>query len=380
MSDSDKKPEGSSDSSSRRLPRREWLTGFAAGGFVTAGAAIGYESCKLSPRASDSAEFELAYIKSAIEPLRDGDHVAEGKRQGVLTDEVQGELAADINEYLSTTYQALVYSELVNALPDSLHKSDELQRDIAVMSPVLDQAVADAYYVIGMADDDVKALIDREVRENPDVLMDMSSGLDKDGARHGMGIRGRLRLRRASRQLSSRLRMQSANEVIADLTEQLTRVSERNAGRLDGDTGFEVSAAAKRMWTAYDEPVRGVEKWHPEAYQDPLEPEVEPASGDDSTTRELGDEEEKALEDLEKRRRLKRLEQKEKALTGASRGLAGAGAGLLIVGGIVVGVSGGIGGAVAMCIGGFLLLIALFVLAARTRRRRQLEEERERLQ
>jgi len=217
MSDSEKKTESGEDVSNRALPRREWLTGFAAGGVVTAGAALGYEACEVSPRASDSAELELAYIKSAIEPLRDGDHVAEGKRQGVLTDEVQGELAADINEYLSTTYQALVYSELVNALPDSLRKSEDVQRDIASMSPVMDQAVADAYYVIGMADDDVKALIDREVRENPDVLMDMSSGLDKDGARHGMGIRGRVRLRRASRQLSSRLRMQSANEVITEL-------------------------------------------------------------------------------------------------------------------------------------------------------------------
>jgi hypothetical protein len=59
--------------------------------------------------------------------------------------------------------------------------------------------------------------------------------------------------------------------------------------------------------------------------------------------------------------------------------LAGAGAGLLIGGGIGFAVSGGVGGMVAMCIGGFLLLIALFVLAARTRRRKELEEKQGRL-
>jgi hypothetical protein len=353
MSDSKKQPETDADSSKRGLPRREWLAGFAAGGVVTAGAAIGYESCEVRPPTPESAKLELNYINSAIEPLRGGDHVAEGKRQGVFTDEVQGQLATDINEYLSTTYQALVYSELVNALPVTLRKTDEVQRNVAEMSPVLDQAVADAYYVIGMADDEVKALIDREVRENPDVLMDMSSALDRDGARHGMGIRGRLRLRRASRQLSSRLRVQSANEVIADLTEQLTRVSERNAEGQESDTGFEVSSAAKRMWAASDWHQRGVKKWHPEAYEEPEKSETEPTT---------------------ERRELTRLQQKEQSLTRASRGLAGAGAGLLIAGGIAFGVTGGIGGAVAMCIGGFLLLIALFVLAARTRRRRELEE------
>mgnify|MGYP001815075556 CR=1 FL=1 len=378
MSDAKKSSEADSDSSKRILPRREWLTGFADGGVVTAGAGLGYESCEVAPSSAGSAELELKYIQAAVEPLRDGDHVAEGKRQGLLSEEIQGELAADVNEYLSTTYQALVYSELVNALPESLRKSEEVQSDIAAMSPVMDQAIADAYYVIGMADDEVKALVDREIRENPDVLMDMSSGLDKDSARHGMGMRGRLRLRRASRQLSSRLRMQSAKEVIADLTEQLTRVSERNAAQAQGGTELEFSSAARRMWAAYQEPVHGVEKWHPEAYQDPNQPE--PASGEEPAG-QLGDEEEKGSEALEpeQRRNLARLEQKEKSLTRASRGLAGAGAGLLLAGGIALGVTGGVGGMVAMCIGGFLLLIALFVLAARTRRRRQLEEERERL-
>jgi membrane protein implicated in regulation of membrane protease activity len=73
------------------------------------------------------------------------------------------------------------------------------------------------------------------------------------------------------------------------------------------------------------------------------------------------------------------LEAKEERLTRASRGLAGAGGGLLLVGGIAYGVTGAIGALAPICIGGFLLLIALFVLAARTRRRRQLEEERARL-
>ena len=365
MSDSKNETDAERSSSSRSLPRREWLTAFAVGGVATATATLGYESCQTSrpPRATDSPALELGYIKRGIKPLRTTDYVAEGRRQGLLSEEIHEALATDINEYLSTTYQALVYSELVSSLPEDLRNSKEVQSDIAAMSPVLDQAVADAYYVIGMADDETKQQIDREVRDNPDALMDMASGLDQDGARHGLGMRGRLRLRRASRQLSSRLRMQSTDAVVTELTDQITRYAERNGARSPGETDFEVSLAARRMWAQYDDPFGATPSPLPAEEVEPSAPsaeELEPSQ-------------------MERSRRLARLEAKEKRLTQASRGLAGAGGGLLIAGGIAFGVTGAIGAAVPLCIGGFLLLIALFVLAARTRRRRQLEEERARL-
>ena len=298
------------------------------------------------------------------------DYVAEAKRQGLLSGDIHEALTADINEYLSTTYQALVYSELINGLPEDLRESDEVQSDIAAMSPLLDQAVADAYFIVGTADDEIKKQIDREVREDPDVLMDMASFLDQGGASHGMGIRGRLRLRRVSRQLSSRLRMQSTEEVIADLTDQVTRYAERNDARTPSDTNFEVSLASRRMLAAYQEPTSAVERWHPEAFVDPSKSATEEA---DSVSAETSA---RAEQELNRRRRIAQLSEKEKSLTRASRGLAGAGGALLLAGGIAFGVTGGIGGAVFMCIGGFLLLIALFVVAARTRRRKQLEEEK----
>lgn len=369
MSESEKEIKRDAASSGRTLPRRQWLAGVAVGGAAAATATLGYESCETTPRAADSPELELGYINTALQPLQELDYVAEGKRKGLLSQEIHEELSADINQYLSTTYQALVYSELVNALPDDLRKSDEVQSDIATMSPVLDQAVADAYFVVGMADDETKKQIDRELIENPDVLMDMASGLDDEGARHGMGMRGRLRLRRASRQLSAQLRMQSTDELVTDLTDQLTRYAERNGARAQGDSGFEVSPAARRMLAQYDDPLGSTPSPQPagEVESSPPPEAESPSAGESPAVQ------------TERRREIARLERKEKSLTRASRGLAGAGGGLLIAGGIALGVTGVVGAAVPMCIGGFLLLIALFVVAARARRRRQLEEERARL-
>jgi hypothetical protein len=348
MSKSERQTEADPATPERSLPRREWLTAFAVGGVATATVALGYESCQTRPRAADSPELELGYIKAALKPLRETDYVAEGKRQGLLSKDIQEALATDINEYLATSYQALVYSELVNALPDDLRESEEVQNDIAEMSPVLDQAVADAYFVIGMADDEIKTEIDRELRENPDLLMDMAAGLDEEGGRHGLGIRGRLRLRRASSQLSARLHVQSTNELVTDLTDKITRISERNDVQQGPDTHFGVSLAARRMLSLNDDILVPPPS--------PKYPTAPPPITD------------------ERSRELERLERKAKRLTRASRGLAGLGGGLLIVGGVAFAVGGGAGGIAAMCIGGLALLMALFILAAAARRRRQLEE------
>ncbi|MBW2189966.1 MAG: hypothetical protein JRG93_10335 [Deltaproteobacteria bacterium] len=359
VSKSDPKSEADPIPPARSLPRREWLAAFAAGGVVTATGALGYSSCETRPRSADSPELELGYIKAAIKPLRERDYVADAKRQGLLREDIQEALAGDINEYMATSYQALVYSELVNALPDDLRESEAIQNDIAEMSPVLDQAVADSYFVVGMADDQIKAEIDRELRENPDVLMDMASGLDEEGARHGMGMHGRLRLRRASADLSSRLRVQSADEIITDLTDKITRVAERNGAQDHDNANFEVSPATRRMLAQYADPL-GSTPPHP----GPTEVETSPPSTTESPS----------SAEAESRRELKRLERKARRLTRASRGLAGTGGALLIVGGIAYGVTASVGALVPFCLAGLALLLALFILIAAARRRRQLEE------
>lgn len=369
MSESDEKsePEGK-DEKKQPLPRRDWLAGFAAGGVVTAGAALGYESCQVKPRVAYAPDLELSYVKSAIGPLQSTDFVTEGQRRGLLEDGIQKDLADDINEYLSTTYQAFVYSELINALPRELRESDEVRSDVEGMSPVLDQAVADAYYVIGMADQETTKQIDDELRENPDALMDLASGLDEDGSQSGLGIRGRIRLRRASRQLSARLKMQSADELFTEITDQMTRYSERNSeGK--AETSFGVSGATQRMVAAYQE--SGLPPW-----------EGRTASGrvEASQEAEAKTEVEESYLGTASYSELARLRQKEKGLKRGAAGLAGAGAGLMIIGGITYGVTGAIGGLVPICIGGFLLLLSLFVAAALARKRRKIRELEERLE
>lgn len=367
MSESEKKPTDEANGENKNtLPRRDWLTGFAAGGVVTAGAALGYESCQVKPSVAYAPDLELAYVKSAVNPLQSIDFVSEGQQRGLLDKEIPRDLAGDINEYLSTTYQAFVYSELINALPRDLRETEEVQSDVDGMSPVLDQAVADAYYVIGMADEETRKQIDDELRENPDALMDLASGLDDDGSQSGLGIRGRIRLRRASRQLSARLKMQSADELLTEITDQMTRYSERSSeGK--SDTGFGVSGATQRMVAAYQ-------------ILDSNMSQGRTARGRADQYQKTQAETEESYLETASYGELQRLRQKEKGLKRGAAGLAGTGAGLMIVGGIALGVSGAIGAAVPICIGGFLLLLSLFVAASLARKRRKIRELEERLE
>ncbi|MGB8222130.1 MAG: hypothetical protein WCF10_06060 [Polyangiales bacterium] len=348
MSKSQKQTETDPISSELSLARREWLTTFAVGGFAAAAATLPkYASSQGRPPAADSPELELRHIKAALDPLRATNFVEEGKRQGILDLDIDDGLAADINQFLGTTYQALVYAELVNQLPDEVRQSEEVQTDIAEMSPLLDQALADAYFVVGTADDGLKADIDRELRDNPDLLMDMAANLDEEGARHGMGIHGRLRLRRASAHMSARLRMQSTNELVADVTDKITRISERNQGE-DGDgKQVQVSLAAVRMMDFEDVPSVS----------------ITPAPGMELSTATP-----------EPSRESKRLERQARRLRRASLGLAGTGAGLLIAGGVALGVTGAIGWAVPITFGALAILLALFILGAAVRRRKQAKE------
>ena len=375
MSESEEESESEAEGEKKQtLPRRDWLAGFAAGGVVTAGAALGYESCQVQPRVAYAPDLELGYIKSAVHPMRSMDFVSEGQQRGLLDQEIPTDLAGDINEYLSTTYQAFVYSELVNALPRTLRESDEVQSDIAGMSPVLDQAVADAYYVIGTSDEATRKQMDEELRENPDALMDLASDLDDDGSQRGLGIRGRMRLRRASRQLSARLKMQSADELLNEITDQMTKYSERNTEGTH-DANFGVSGATQRMVAAYQgslPPMEGAPErtvgGRADAYQRSEDVQERTEAGVSYVERPSYAE-------------LERLKQKEKGLKRGAAGLAGAGAGLLVAGGIAAGVTGGgIGGLVTLCLGGFLLLLSLFVAGALARRRRQVRELEERLE
>ncbi|MGB5695843.1 MAG: hypothetical protein WBM46_09340 [Polyangiales bacterium] len=348
MSKSEKQVKADPISSVRPLARREWLTTFAVGGIAAATAALPkYASSQTRRRAAGSPELELRSIKAALEPLRTTNYVEEGKRQGIFDEDIDDGLSADINQFLGTTYQALVYSQLVNELPDDVRNSEEVQSDIAEMSPVLDQALADAHFVVGMADDGLKTDIDRELRENPDLLMDMAASLDEEGARHGMGIHGRLRLRRASAHISARLRMQSTNEVAADVTDKLTRIAERNHVEPGDGRHVEVSLAAMRMMDFDDVPTVSIAP----------APTVEPSTPTSPQSREA-----------------KRLERKAKRLRRASGGLAGTGAGLLIAGGVGVGVTGAIGWAGAITLGALAILLALFILGAAVRRRKQAKE------
>jgi hypothetical protein len=356
MSKPERQTESDAIPSELSIARREWLTTFAVAGVAAATAAIPkYASSQTRPHAANSPELELRHIKTALEPLRAANYVEEGQRRGILDTDIDDALATDINQFLGTTYQALVYSELVNALPDDVRSSNEVQTDIAEMSPVLDQALADAYFVVEAADDDIKHEIDRELRQNPDLLMDMAADLDSEGAEHGMGIYGRVRLRRASSHLSARLRMQSTHELVADVSDKINRIAERNEAKRGDGTHVEVSLGARRMLAQYDDPIVSTPS------PAPLDPVVEPSSPQRAEPTASG-------------REQRRLERKARRLKRASIGLAGAGAGLLIAGGVAYGVTAATGALVPITFGALAILLALFLLAAAVRRRKQAKE------
>ena len=115
-------------SADRCIARREWLTSFAVAGVAAAAAALPkHASSQAPPHASNAPELELRRIKAAVDPLRVTNYVEEGQRRGIFDAEIDDELATDINELLGTTYQALVYSELVNALPNEVRSSEPVQ-------------------------------------------------------------------------------------------------------------------------------------------------------------------------------------------------------------------------------------------------------------
>jgi len=73
-------------------------------------------------------------------------------------------------------------------------------------------------------------------------------------------------------------------------------------------------------------------------------------------------------------REAKRLERKAKRLTRASIGLAGTGAGLLIIGGVTYAATATVGALVPITFGALAILLALFILGAAVRRRKQAKE------
>lgn len=344
------------------IARREWLTSFAVAGVAAAAAALPkHASSQAPPHASNAPELELRRIKAAVDPLRVTNYVEEGQRRGIFDAEIDDELATDINELLGTTYQALVYSELVNALPNEVRSSEPVQSDIAAMSPVLDQALTDACFVVGAADEDIAQEIDRELRLNPDLLMDMAADLDREGAKHGMGLYGRMRLRRISAHLSSRLRVQSTQELVAEVTDKLERMAERNEDKRGDAAQVEVSSAARRMLARNDDPLAptAAPATSPSVAESSPPPPAEPSAKPRMSSREQ-----------------RQLERKAKRLKRASLGLAGTGAALLIAGGVAYGATAAIGALVPITFGALAVLLALFILGAAVRRRKEAEKAR----
>jgi hypothetical protein len=150
--------------------------------------------------------------------------------------------------------------------------------------------------------------------------------------------------------------MQSTNEVVTDVTDKITRIAERNGVKEGDGRHFEVSSAARGMVSLHDDPITSVPS--------PPPPVVEPSTGYVPPP----------PPDEERPREIARLERKAKRLTRASIGLAGTGAGLLIIGGVVYGATAAVGPLVPITFGALAILLALFILGAAVRRRRELEE------
>lgn len=199
--------------------RRSFLRAMALGGAaLSSGGLSGCVGSALQPPpvSSERALREATRVANALVQL---DTRIEGRRgqyspQGFGVDDA----------FSPRALRALTYTGLVLDLPEEVRRSEPLVQLNGEMEAELDQTMMDGLWVLAHSGDDARERLDRAVRDNPSFVMDFVERLDLGGAEQGLGVGSRVRLRRVAAEINGRLRVESVDSLLGDVTSKMARV------------------------------------------------------------------------------------------------------------------------------------------------------------
>ncbi|MBK7773193.1 MAG: hypothetical protein IPI43_03505 [Sandaracinaceae bacterium] len=331
------------------LERRGFLRAMALGGAaLSSGGVTGCVGSALQPApvSLDQAEREAARVASALVQL---DTRVEGRR-GVYS--AQGFGVDDA--FSPRALRALTYTGLVLDLPQEVRRSQPLVQLSSQLEAELDQTMMDGLWVLAHSGDDARERLDRAVRNNPGFVMDFVERLDLGASEQGLGTGSRMRLRRVAAEINSRLRVESLDSLLGDVTSKMARVMEVS-GSEAAHKRLAVTQATLDMFATQEGALELAAAEMPTSRGAPL-------------TRADQHVVQYSVPYLEQRHRRRRT---------TALAMAGIGAITLGIGVAAVAVSGEIGGAAAITIGSILLVLSLVMGCLAARSRRQLRRRRE---
>jgi len=250
--------------------------------------------------------------------------------------------------------RALTYTGLVLDLPQEVRRSAPLVALGGQLEAELDQTVMDALWVLAHSGQDARERLDRAVRNHPGFVMDFVERLDLGAAEQGLATGSRLRLRRVAAEINSRLRVESVDSLMTDVTSKMARVVEVS-GSEAAHKRLAVTQATLEMFAATEGAGELSGAGVPPSARVMLSP------ADERLLRF-------SVEHMDRRHRRRRS---------TAIGMAGIGAVTLGIGVAAVAATGELGGAAVITIGSILLVLSLVVGAMAARARRQLRRREE---
>lgn len=346
------------------LERRSFLRAMALGGAaLSSGGVTGCVRSALQPAPSgpvapERAEREAARVADALVQLDtqmdEGRHLYTADGFGVD------------DGFSPRALRALTYTGLVLDLPEEVRHSEPLVHLGSQMEEELDQTMMDALWVLAHSGNDARERFDHVVRNDPGFVMGYAEQLDLGGAQQGLARGSRMRLRRVATEISSRLRVQSVDTMLSDVTSKMTRVMEVS-GKQVAQKRLAVTQATLEIFampqsaTALTAPARTTPHAPPQTTSNELR--RIPVSRSDQRLLDY------SVEHWDRRFRRRRTT----TATLVGGGALSLGIGLAIVAG------GSFGGLPLVTIGGVALLLSLVIggltLRARRNVRRRLELE-----
>lgn len=150
--------------------------------------------------------------------------------------------------------EALVIADVNRCIPRGADVPSELLGRLQAELPVLEQAVGTFHALLTRMPPAARRLIDRRNRERPEATMQLSEWIDERAASIGVAPDNRLLLRANARELSTRMRRQSASAVIDRSIDKLEIALGRSAGAAAHAREARTAALVEAVWSDVEAP------------------------------------------------------------------------------------------------------------------------------